>query len=155
MLIAVLYFAATVAVYIPWALTPAYFSDAFDAQVRYSGLSLATTIGNLFGSAIAPLIAGTLIARPRRLSQHALCFVAGTVSIGCVFLLGRADEKSIATPQRYRCLTSDRTPAVQPLDVCPQPGADSPSPSGSVTRRNAECARHTRITPHAEGKERP
>lgn len=52
--IAVGYVAATVAVYTPWALQPAYFSDAFDARVRYSGLSTATTLGNLFGSAIAP-----------------------------------------------------------------------------------------------------
>ncbi|AMB40457.1 MHS family MFS transporter [Arthrobacter sp. TES] len=89
-LIAVCYFAATIAVYIPWALSPAYFSTAFDAKVRYSGLSLATTLGNLLGSAIAPLIAGALFAATKAsVSTSIYVFVAGAVSITCALALGR------------------------------------------------------------------
>lgn len=92
--IAVLYVASTIAVYIPWALQPAYFSDAFDARVRYSGLSLATTLGNLFGSAIAPLIAGLLMtATHASVSTSLYVFVAGGMSFACAVLLGRANRK--------------------------------------------------------------
>ncbi|MFJ5958365.1 MFS transporter [Paenarthrobacter sp. NPDC092416] len=93
-MIAVCYVVATIAVYIPWALQPAYFSDAFDARVRYSGLSLATTLGNLFGSAIAPLIAGLLLTATNSSTSTSLyVFVAGAVSIVCVLLLGRMNRR--------------------------------------------------------------
>jgi MFS family permease len=99
--IAVCYFAATVAVYIPWALTPAYFSTAFDAKVRYSGLSLATTLGNLFGSAIAPLIAGALFAATNAsISTSLYVFVAGAVSIICALLLGRVIRNKASQVRR-------------------------------------------------------
>jgi len=92
--IAVGYVAATVAVYTPWALQPAYFSDAFDARVRYSGLSLATTLGNLFGSAIAPLVAGTLLsATNSSLSTSLYVFVAGAISFACAVALGRSNRR--------------------------------------------------------------
>jgi MFS family permease len=92
--IAVCYVAATIAVYIPWALQPAYFSEAFDARVRYSGLSLATTLGNLLGSAIAPLIAGTLLsATHASISISLYVFVTAALSFVCVLVLGRTNRK--------------------------------------------------------------
>ena len=112
--IAVCYFAATVAVYIPWALTPAYFSTAFDARVRYSGLSLATTLGNLFGSAIAPLIAGALFAATNAsVSTSLYVFVAGTVSIICALLLGRVI--------RNKALRARRASDATGIDEVPTP----------------------------------
>jgi MFS family permease len=111
--IAVCYFAATVAVYIPWALTPAYFSTAFDAKVRYSGLSLATTLGNLFGSAIAPLIAGALFAATNAsISTSLYVFVAGAVSIICALLLGRVIRNKASQVRRGSDATGvDEVPA--------------------------------------------
>ncbi len=110
--IAVCYFAATVAVYIPWALTPAFFSTAFDARVRYSGLSLATTLGNLFGSAIAPLIAGALFAATNAsISTSLYVFVAGTVSIICALLLGRViRNKALRTRRASDATGIDEVP---------------------------------------------
>ncbi|QDQ95831.1 MHS family MFS transporter [Rhodococcus sp. WB9] len=92
--IAACYVAATVAVYIPWALQPAYFSEVFDARVRYSGLSLATTLGNLLGSAIAPLIAGSLLAATHSSFSISLyIIVASAISISCALVLGRTTRK--------------------------------------------------------------
>ncbi|WP_420178853.1 MFS transporter [Paenarthrobacter sp. TA1.8] len=112
-LIAVCYVAATVAVYIPWALSPAYFSTAFDAKVRYSGLSLATTLGNLFGSAIAPLIAGALFAATNAsVSTSLYVFVAGTVSITCAVLLGRVIRKKASRAgRRSDAIGADEVPS--------------------------------------------
>ncbi|WCE41206.1 MFS transporter [Brevibacterium sp. BDJS002] len=60
--IVVTYILATIALYIPYAVQPAFFSTVFSADVRYSGLSLGVTLGHLVGSSIAPLIAGALVA---------------------------------------------------------------------------------------------
>ena len=42
---------------------PALFAEMFDVRVRYSGMSLAFTIGNVIGGGLAPLIASALAIR--------------------------------------------------------------------------------------------
>jgi MFS family permease len=42
---------------------PALFAEMFDVRVRYSGMSLAFTIGNVVGGGLAPLIASALANR--------------------------------------------------------------------------------------------
>ncbi|PBI91885.1 Inner membrane metabolite transport protein YhjE [Rhodococcus erythropolis] len=92
-LVIAMYVAATIAVYIPYSLQPAFFSDAFDPHIRYSGLSLGITLGHLMGSAIAPLIAGALLnATGTSLSISAYILAATVISFLCVLRLGQSAQ---------------------------------------------------------------
>jgi hypothetical protein len=90
-LVTITYLVSTVAFYLPYAVMPAYFSEMFGAGVRYSGLSLATTVGTILGNSLAPLIAGALLAATGSATSISVYVVATAVlSLAC--LLGLADR---------------------------------------------------------------
>ncbi|MFD2415642.1 MFS transporter [Amycolatopsis pigmentata] len=60
----------------------AYLSEAFPAEIRYSGASVAYGIGGVLGGAVAPLIATLLVA-----STGGLVAVAGYVALASVVSL--------------------------------------------------------------------
>lgn len=94
--IVVFYVVATVAVYLPYALQPSFFSVMFDPKVRYSGLSLGITLGHLVGSAIAPLVAGTLVQATGTSTAIAAYLLAATaISAVSVLVLERDRRRSL------------------------------------------------------------
>jgi MFS family permease len=58
---------------------PAVFSELFPASVRYSGASLSQTLGNILGSALAPMIATALFGLTGR--SWPITVYLGTVSL--------------------------------------------------------------------------
>lgn len=68
---------------------PAFFSEAFRTEVRYSGVSLGIQIAAMIGGGFAPLIATALAATFGWLSVALYMTVACAVSFVAVHLLGR------------------------------------------------------------------
>ncbi|MET7996720.1 MFS transporter [Amycolatopsis sp. NPDC005232] len=90
-LVTITYLVSTVAFYLPYAIMPAYFSELFGAGVRYSGLSLGTTVGTILGNSLAPLIAGALLAATGSATSISV-YVIATALLSLACLLGLADR---------------------------------------------------------------
>jgi MFS family permease len=60
----------------------ALFAELFTTRVRYSGASLGYQLGSVFGGALAPIIATTLLAR-----YHSSVGIAAYVAIACAVSL--------------------------------------------------------------------
>jgi metabolite-proton symporter len=84
----------------------AFYSEIFTTKVRYSGASMGYQIGSVFGGALAPIIATSLLAATgTSLSIGAYMAVICAITGACAFLLaetyGRSmDETSEASRER-------------------------------------------------------
>ena len=72
-----------------YGVQPAFFSEAFSTEVRYSGVSLGIQIASVLGGGFAPLIATALAASYGWPSVAVYMAVACAVSFVAVHLLGR------------------------------------------------------------------
>ncbi|WP_028921294.1 MFS transporter [Pseudonocardia acaciae] len=94
-----------------YAMFPGFFSLAFPAAVRFSGLSVGFTLGTIFGNAFAPAIGSGLLASGGGWVALAL-YMAGTGAISLVaglLLREPAREDTPPTP----ATTIDSTPATR------------------------------------------
>lgn len=81
-----------------YAVVPAYFSAVFPSEVRFSGMSIAFTIGLLGGNAIAPALSASLLAGTGGwIAIAAYMAVAALVSLVAGLLL-RVPEAADAVP---------------------------------------------------------
>ncbi|EIW8489855.1 MFS transporter [Klebsiella pneumoniae] len=62
---------------------PSYFSEMFGARVRYSGVSITYTLGNLFGGGIAPFIAAALLM----VGQFGTVLISGYIIVSLLITL--------------------------------------------------------------------
>lgn len=68
-----------------FAVQPAFFSEAFDTEVRYTGVSLGFQLANVIGG-LTPMIATSLVAAANGASWPISTFLclASLVTVGCV-----------------------------------------------------------------------
>ena len=68
-----------------FSVQPAFFSEAFDTNVRYTGVSLGFQLANVIGG-LTPMIATTLVAAANGKSWPISTFlcVASLITVGCV-----------------------------------------------------------------------
>ena len=71
-----------------FAVQPAFFSEAFDTSVRYTGISLGFQLANIIGG-LTPLIATSLVAAAGGGSWPISVFllVASLITVGCVLTM--------------------------------------------------------------------
>jgi MFS family permease len=62
-----------------WAPLSSFLAACFDTRIRYTGLSLGFTLGQVVGSAFAPIVATSLLERTGGLWSVGLYIVAATV----------------------------------------------------------------------------
>lgn len=70
-----------------------FYAEAFPAKVRYSGLSIGYTIGMIGGSAIAPMVAATLVAGFGTTSLGWYMLAMSLISLASTIAVIRAREK--------------------------------------------------------------
>ncbi|MBC3191740.1 MHS family MFS transporter [Pseudonocardia sp. C8] len=75
-----------------YGVQPAFFSEAFSTEVRYSGVSLGIQIASVIGGGFAPMIATALDASYGWTSVAVYMTVACAISFVAVHLLGRRQE---------------------------------------------------------------
>lgn len=79
-----------------FAVQPAFFSETFDTEVRYTGVSLGTQLANIIGG-LTPMIATSLVAWSGGKSWPISTFlaVASLVTIGCVLATRETRDSSL------------------------------------------------------------
>lgn len=77
-----------------YGVQPAYFTEVFPTEVRYSALSLSMQIGSILGGAFAPLIATALLARFDSTSIAVYMSVACLISLLSLWRLGETRPAS-------------------------------------------------------------
>ncbi|WP_262495943.1 hypothetical protein [Nonomuraea sp. SYSU D8015] len=83
-------------------------TEIFDVRFRYSGISIAYTIGGMVGGALTPIVATTLFATYRSSTAIAL-YVAALSLVSLVSVLG---VRKIDTPEAEAAESEERkTPA--------------------------------------------
>ena len=90
-----------VLLFIPYAanygVMPTFFAQVFPAPVRYSGLSLGYTLGTVISSAIAPLIATSLLSATGSWTSIAL-YMSGTAVVSAVAAIWMHERRVPAAP---------------------------------------------------------
>jgi metabolite-proton symporter len=94
------YALGTIAYSLPLAMMASFFSELFGARLRYSGVSLGYTLGTIFGSSLAPLIAAALVARTGSTASVSVYIIAAAlISFVCVLILSETHRRSIGEPE--------------------------------------------------------
>lgn len=90
-----------------YGVQPAYFSEVFPTEVRYSGLSLGMQLGSILGGAFAPLIATALLARFDSTSIAVYMSAASLITLFSVWRLG--ETRPVCKDAEAMQLARDRT----------------------------------------------
>jgi MFS family permease len=88
-----------------YGVQPAYFSEIFPTEIRYSGLSLGMQIGSILGGAFAPVIATALISR---FSSTSIAIYMSAASLITLFSVWRLGETRPAVAESTLRLVPDR-----------------------------------------------
>ncbi|GAA1661549.1 shikimate transporter [Mycolicibacterium murale] len=88
-----------------YGVQPAYFSEIFPTEIRYSGLSLGMQIGSILGGAFAPVIATALISR---FSSTSIAIYMSAASLITLFSVWRLGETRPAVAESALRLVPDR-----------------------------------------------
>jgi len=83
-----------------FAVQPAFFSESFDTNVRYTGISLGFQLANIIGG-LTPMIATSLVATAGGKSWPISLFLmlACLVTIGCVLLTKERAGRALTEPE--------------------------------------------------------
>ncbi|VTU13260.1 Proline porter II [Variovorax sp. SRS16] len=81
-----------------FSVQPAFFSEAFDTNVRYTGVSLGYQLANVIGG-LTPMIATSLVAAAGGKSWPISTFlaIASLITVGCVLLSRETSGSSLAS----------------------------------------------------------
>ncbi|VTU17787.1 MFS transporter [Variovorax sp. PBL-E5] len=81
-----------------FSVQPAFFSEAFDTNVRYTGVSLGYQLANVIGG-LTPMIATSLVAAAGGKSWPISTFLAlaSLITVGCVLLSRETSGSSLAS----------------------------------------------------------
>jgi MFS family permease len=82
-------------IFIPFCLhygaLPAFFAGAFPAEIRYTGVSLALSIGTVLGSGLSPLIATALLGTDNNWTAVAI-FISALAAAGALAILAIREQ---------------------------------------------------------------
>ena len=74
-----------------WAVLPAYFTELFPAELRYTGISLGSQAATIIGG-LVPLFATAVLPQYGTWPISALVFVCAVLALAAVFALSRQEE---------------------------------------------------------------